>query len=107
MPYSQGAWTPSSMQKTKTHIGSTHAWRIRMENQTYYTTQIPQGLLALAGGRDLITTPEFAQVFSIQPQTARKNYCLTGEVYGIRPTKVGNRLLWSVTQIAAKLKEVI
>lgn len=71
------------------------------------TLSLPQGLNALAGSRDLITTPEFAQVFNIRPQTVRKNYCLTGEVYGIRPTKLGNRLLWSVAQIAEKLKEAV
>ena len=60
-----------------------------MEIQTNYTNQIPQGLLAVACGRDLITTPEFAQVFNVRPQTVRKNYCLTGEAYGIRPTKIG------------------
>ncbi len=74
-----------------------------MENQTNYT-KLPPGLSVLAGGRDLITTPEFAQIFNIQPQTARKNYCLRGEVYGIRPTKIGNRLLWSVAKIAEKLQ---
>jgi hypothetical protein len=78
-----------------------------MEFQTNCTTQIPPGLLAVAGSRDLITTPEFAQVFSVQPQTVRKNYCLTGEAYGIRPTKIGNRLLWSVTKVAAKLQGVL
>lgn len=75
-----------------------------MDIQTNYANQIPHGLLGVAGDRDLITTPEFARVFNIQPQTARKNYCLTGEVYGIRPTKIGNRLLWSVAKIAAKLQ---
>ena len=78
-----------------------------MDNQNYQSKNIPQGLATLAGSRDLITTPEFAQVFNIQPQTARKNYCLTGEVYGIRPTKIGNRLLWSVAQIAEKLQGAI
>lgn len=75
-----------------------------MEIKTNCTTQIPQGLLAVAGHRDLITTPEFAQIFNVQPQTVRKNYCLTGEVYGIRPTKIGNRLLWSVAKIATRLQ---
>lgn len=65
---------------------------------------IPQGLSVVAGGRDLITTPEFARVFNVQPQTVRKNYCLTGHVYGIRPTKIGNRLLWSVKKVAEKLQ---
>ena len=78
-----------------------------MEIQTNSTTQIPHGLLSIAGSRDLITTPEFAQVFNVQPQTVRKNYCLTGEAYGIRPTKIGNRLLWSVTKVAAKLQGVL
>lgn len=78
-----------------------------MEIQANPTTQIPQGLLAIAGSRDLITTPEFAQVFNVKPQTVRKNYCLTGEAYGIRPTKIGNRLLWSVTRVAEKLKGAI
>jgi hypothetical protein len=78
-----------------------------MEIQNNYTNQIPQGLLAVAGGRDLITTPEFAQVFNVQPQTVRKNYCLTGEAYGIRPTKIGNRLLWSVIKVAQRLQGAI
>jgi hypothetical protein len=68
---------------------------------------IPRGLSAIAGNRDLITTPEFAQVFNVASQTVRKNYSLTGEAYGIKPTKIGNRLLWSVTQIADKLKEAL
>jgi hypothetical protein len=75
-----------------------------MDNQAKNTNQIPQGLLAVAGHRDLITTPGFALVFNVQPQTVRKNYCLTGEVYGIRPTKIGNRLLWPVAKIATRLQ---
>lgn len=78
-----------------------------MEFQANQKNLIPQGLLAVAGSRDLITTPEFAQVFNVQPQTVRKNYCLTGEVYGIRPTKIGNRLLWPVSRIAIKLQEAL
>jgi len=78
-----------------------------MDIQANPTTRIPQGLLGIAGSRDLITTPEFAQVFNVKPQTVRKNYCLTGEAYGIRPTKIGNRLLWSVARVAEKLKGAI
>ena len=70
-------------------------------------TNLPRGLSEVAGNRDLITTSEFALIFNIQPQTVRKNYCLSGEVYGIKPTKIGNRLLWSVQQIAEKLKGAI
>jgi hypothetical protein len=67
-------------------------------------TNLPPGLSAIAGNRDLVNTSEFAQVFNVASQTVRKNYSLTGEVYGIRPTKIGNRLLWSVAQIAEKLR---
>ncbi|MBU3587803.1 hypothetical protein ICN30_08195 [Polynucleobacter sp. 31A-FELB] len=78
-----------------------------MDNQDYSQNRIPKGLSVVAGNRDLITTPEFAQVFNVQPQTVRKSYCLTGHAYGIRPTKIGKRLLWSVAQITEKLKEAV
>lgn len=68
---------------------------------------IPPGLSAIAGNRDLINTSEFAQVFNVASQTVRKNFCLTGQAYGIKPTKVGNRLLWSVAKIAEKLEHAI
>jgi len=64
---------------------------------------IPQGLSAVAGNRDLITTSELAEVFNLALQTVHKKHSIAGEVYGIRPTKIGNRLLWPVAQIAEKL----
>lgn len=64
---------------------------------------IPVGLASIAGHRDLITTIEFAQAFNVATQTIRKNYCLTGHAYGIRPMKIGNRLLWPVERVAAVL----
>lgn len=70
-------------------------------------TNLPRGLSAVAGNRDLINTTEFAKVFNVQPQTVRKNYSIKGEVYGLKPIKIGNRLLWSVQQIAKKLKDAI
>jgi len=71
------------------------------------TSNLPRGLAAVAGNRDLITTPEFARVFNVKPQTVRKNYSITGEAYGLKPIKIGNRLLWSVVQISEKLKGAI
>ncbi len=62
--------------------------------------KVPVGLSKVAGDRDLITTSEFAQVINVATQTIRKNYCLTGQAYGIRPIKIGSRLLWNVNQIA-------
>ena len=67
------------------------------------TATIPVALAAIAAGRDHIDTPEFAHATHAAPQTVRKNHCLTGECFGIRPVKVGNRLLWPVAQVAALL----
>ena len=78
-----------------------------MNQPNQEVTNLPPGLSAIAGNRDLITTPEFAQIFNVAPQTCRKNFSLTGEAYGIRPTKIGNRLLWSVAKIAEKLKGAV
>lgn len=68
------------------------------------TIVLPDGLTCIAAGRDHISTTEFAHAVSRAAQTVRKNYCLTGECFGIRPIKVGNRLLWPVSSIAALLK---
>ncbi|SNX59268.1 hypothetical protein SAMN06296273_0708 [Nitrosomonas ureae] len=60
-------------------------------------------LAKLAIGRDHIQTDEIARVTNHKPQTVRKKYCLTGEYFGIRPVKLGNRLLWPVADIAKLL----
>ena len=75
-----------------------------MNQSNQEVATLPPGLSAIAGNRDLINTSEFAQVFNVASQTVRKNFSLTGEAYGIRPTKIGNRLLWSVEKIAQRLK---
>ncbi len=64
---------------------------------------LPPALAQIAGGRDYIPTSDFAHSITRASQTIRKNYCLTGEAFGIRPTKFGNRLLWPVSQIAELL----
>ncbi len=63
-------------------------------------TVIPPALAEVAAGRDHISTAEFARATNKAPQTIRKNHCLTGECYGIRPVKVGNTLLWPVAPTA-------
>ena len=65
--------------------------------------EIPEALAAMAAGRDFITTREFARALNKATQTVRKNYCLTGECYGIRPVKVGNGLNWPVAPTARLL----
>ena len=67
------------------------------------SSNMPRALAAIAAGRDHIATAEYAHAIDRSQQTIRKLHCLTGEVYGIRPVKVGNRLLWPVVQVAALL----
>lgn len=64
---------------------------------------IPPALAAIASGRDHINTNEYAHATGRASQTIRKNYCLTGQCFGIQPVKFGNRLLWPVAQIATLL----
>lgn len=51
----------------------------------------------------VVTTQELAESLKCSPKTIRKNYCLTGHCYGIRPIKIGARLLWPVADIAKLL----
>lgn len=46
-----------------------------------------------------LNTADFAHAICRNPQTIRKNLCLTGEAYGIRPQKIGGRLLWPAEQV--------
>jgi hypothetical protein len=68
-----------------------------------FNASLPSELAAIAAGRDHIVTSEFGRAINRTSQTIRKNYCLTGECYGIRPVKVGGRLLWPVSAIASLL----
>lgn len=69
--------------------------------QTKFT--IFPALADIAAGRDHINTIEFARAVNRSAQTVRKNYCLTGHCFGIRPIKFGNKLLWPVAQTAMLL----
>lgn len=44
-------------------------------------------------------TEELAAAVRCSPQTVRKVYCMTGEFHGVRPRKMGNRLLWPREQV--------
>jgi hypothetical protein len=65
---------------------------------------IPAALAQVANGRDHINTEEFANAFNRKSQTVRKNYCLTGGCFGVRPIKLYGRLLWPVADIVASLQ---
>jgi len=69
------------------------------------TISIPKGLAEIAGNRDLITTPEFAKIFNTAEQTVRKNHFLDKKVFGIKPVKIGNKLLWPVIHIAKLIND--
>ena len=66
---------------------------------------IPSGLAEIACSRDYITTNEFGRVISKAVQTIRKEHSIRGEAFGIKPIKIGNRVLWSVGQIASLLNQ--
>jgi hypothetical protein len=67
------------------------------------TASLPPALAAIAANRDHLTTAEFANATNRATQTIRKNYCLTGACFGIRPIKVGNHLLWPIQETGALL----
>lgn len=60
-------------------------------------------LVRIAQGRDHINTAEYGRAINRSGQTIRKNLCIYGEAYGVRPVKIRGRLLWPVTAIAAIL----
>ena len=72
---------------------------------THQESNIPHGLAEIAKSRDFVTTNEFAQVISKAVQTIRKEHSIRGEAFGIKPIKIGNRLLWSVDQISSLLNQ--
>jgi hypothetical protein len=85
--------------KSESHVAAA----IRRELRGPAAAPLPPVLAAIAAGRDHLLTEEFAMATGRANQTIRKNYCMKGECFGIRPLKFGNRLLWPVHQIAALL----
>ena len=65
---------------------------------------LPPALAEIARGRDHVLTPEYGRAIGRAAQTIRKEFCEKGEAYGLRPVKIGGRLLWSVSEIAALLR---
>ena len=67
------------------------------------TQRMPPELARIAQGRDFLTTVEFARALNRAPQTVRKNLCIAGHCYGVKPRHVAGRLLWPVSDTAALL----
>jgi len=62
---------------------------------------LPPALAELSFGTGHILTKEFARLIRREVQTIRKMLSQNGEVYGIRPHKLGNRWLWNVQDVAS------
>jgi hypothetical protein len=60
-------------------------------------------VLRCTAGRPHATTEEFGHLTGKASQTIRKNYSQTGACFGIRPIKLGNRLLWPADAIVRLL----
>jgi hypothetical protein len=67
------------------------------------TQNMPPELARITQGRDFLTTVEFARALNRAPQTVRKNLCIQGHCFGVKPRNVGGRLLWAVSDTAALL----
>lgn len=68
------------------------------------TQNMPPELARIAQGRDHLDTAEYGRAITRTGQTIRKNLCIQGHAYGIRPLKVGGRLLWPVAEVAKLLQ---
>lgn len=72
-------------------------------NQAFELRPLLEAVFQCTGGRPHATTEEFGHLTGKAPQTIRKNYSQTGLCFGIRPLKLGNRLLWPADAIAKLL----
>jgi hypothetical protein len=64
---------------------------------------MPPALAEIAARTDHLVTSELALVLRRATQTIRKAYSATGHYLGIRPRKLGNRLLWPIDDVAQVL----
>ena len=68
-----------------------------------HAVQMPPLLAEIATETDYLRTDELARFLLRATQTIRKGYSLTGHYLGIRPVKLGNRLLWPIKEVAKLL----
>jgi hypothetical protein len=67
--------------------------------------ELLQQLYRVTPGRLHATTQELGRLTGHADQTIRKAHSQTGEFLGLRPIKIGNRLLWSLAEIAVLLSD--
>jgi hypothetical protein len=73
-------------------------------NQAKQIPPLHEAVLRCTAGRPHATTEEFGHLTGKAPQTIRKNYSQSGTCFGIRPLKLGNRLLWPTDAITRLLE---
>lgn len=61
---------------------------------------IPEGLKAIANGRDNISLSDAAFAMSVAPQTIRKELHLNNHFHGLKSIRIGNRHYFKVSEIA-------
>ncbi len=66
-------------------------------------SSLHEAVLRCTDGRPHATTQEFGHLTGKAPQTIRKNFSQTGACFGIKPIKLGNRLLWPAAAIVSLL----
>jgi hypothetical protein len=70
----------------------------------FFPSSRPQARAELSFGTGHLLTKEFARLIRREVQTIRKMLSQKGDVYGIRPRKVGKRWLWDVRDVASLLQ---
>ncbi len=60
----------------------------------------PPALAELSGGSDLLTVEGLATWSRCQSQTIRKNLSQRGHFHGLRPIRIGRRVMFRVADVA-------
>lgn len=68
---------------------------------------MPPALAELARTKDFLKTEEFARVLCCMAQTIFKAHSKNGHYLGVRPLKVGIRLLWPIADIWSLLQSLM
>jgi hypothetical protein len=93
-------WINQSAKAGRSHMQTNQQGRCELAAACTVPSAMPPALAAMAAGRDHILTFEFAHLTHRAGQTIRKNYSQSGKCFGIRPLKIGNRLMWPVSEVA-------
>jgi hypothetical protein len=74
-------------------------------NAATCTTHVPSALASVLFDRVYISTHEFAKLVNCKPHSIWNCYSEKGDYHGIKPVKLGGRLLWPTDRIAVVLAQ--